>query len=73
MPTRYSTRDAIKVLESLGWVLRRDKVHAIMTKEGVSVPLPKDRRIVPPGTMSSILRQAGVARKAFDAEARRVL
>ena len=73
MPRRYSSEEVIKVLESFGFRLVRDARHAIMAKPGHVAPVPKDRKQMPSGTVSSILRQAGITRREFEERARRVL
>ena len=73
MPKRYSTEEVIKVLESFGFRLVRDARHAIMARLGHVAPVPKDRKQMPSGTMGSILRQAGITRRDFEEQARRVL
>ncbi|MCH8848594.1 MAG: type II toxin-antitoxin system HicA family toxin [Chloroflexi bacterium] len=73
MPRRYSTEEVIKVLESFGFRLVRDARHAIMDGPGHVVPVPKDRKQMPSGTMSSILRKAGITRRDFEERAGNVL
>ena len=76
MPKRYRPREVIRVLESLGWQLDRQRgSHAILVKEGEknNVSVPVSRREVSNRTFGNILRQSGVRRREFDQQADEVL
>ena len=67
MPRLYSYRQVIKVLESLGFVVRRQRGSHIKLKNrfGRTVIVPR-RREIPFGTFDSILQQAGIDEKTFE-------
>ena len=67
MPKLYSYRQVIKVLESLGFVVRRPRGSHIKLKNRFwrTVIVPR-RREIPLGTFDSILQQAGIDEKTFE-------
>ena len=67
MPRLYSYRQIIKVLESLGFVVRGQRGSHIKLKNrsGRTVIVPR-RREIPLGTFDSILQQAGIDKKTFE-------
>ena len=76
MPRRYSPREVIRVLESMGWRFsRRRGSHAIFNKEGIpfNISVPMSRRLIQAGTLGSIKRRAGVNTAEFDRVADEVL
>jgi len=69
MPTlpRLSGRETVKVFESLGWTVVRQKgSHIILVKSGhistLSVP---DHKEVAKGTLRSLIRSAGITVPEF--------
>jgi len=63
MPKRYKVQEIIRMIEKKGWVLTRSKgSHYIYKHPDIDRPLvvPFHGGILPPGTASAILRQAGV-------------
>lgn len=76
MPRRYSPREVIRVLESMGWRFSRQRgSHAIFNKEGVplNISVPTSRRLVQAGTLGNIKRRSGVNTAEFDRIADEVL
>ena len=67
MPKLYSYRQVIKVLESLGFIVRGQRGSHIKLKNGFgrTVIVPR-RREIPLGTFDSILQQAGIDEKTFE-------
>ena len=67
MPERYSSKEIIRVLESLGFLFRsQNGSHGKYKDEsGKSVVVPMNKKIIPAGTFKSILNQAGVTLKHF--------
>ena len=67
---RVTAKEVIKVLEKLGFVHHRGKgshrvyLH-LATKRRVVVSY-KAKKIIPPGTLQNILRQAGLSREKFE-------
>lgn len=64
MPTKF--RELAKILKAEGWVLDRatgsHHIYKHPTKEGhVSVPYHGGNSEIAPGTLKSILKQAGLA------------
>jgi predicted RNA binding protein YcfA (HicA-like mRNA interferase family) len=62
-----SGRDAVRVFESFGWVVARQRgSHIIMTKEGeiatLSIP---DHREIAKGTLRSLIRSANLTIDRF--------
>lgn len=63
MPKRYSSKELIKLLEADGWYLvnaegSHHQFKHPVKKGRVTVPHPKKE--IAPGTVNSILRQAGL-------------
>jgi predicted RNA binding protein YcfA (HicA-like mRNA interferase family) len=57
-----------RVLEKLGYELYRTKgSHAVYVKSGalMHVTVPMNRKGIPVGTISSIIRQIGISREEF--------
>ena len=76
MPKTYRPREVIRVLESLGWTIVRQRgSHVMLHKEGVRnhVAVPMSRREVNVGTFRNVLKQAGMLPEEFDEVARGVL
>lgn len=57
-------RDAVRVLEKLGWRVARQGKHTIMGKGKVVIPIPRHDP-VNAYTMGSIARAAGLTPKQF--------
>ena len=67
----YSSRQVIRALERLGFrqVSQRGshlKLRLITSNETYTVIVKVGAREVPPGTFSSILKQAGITRREFE-------
>ena len=67
-----SGRDVRAILEANGFVLARQRgSHMIMQKAtdagALTVPVPNSR-VVPPGTLLSIIRQSGLPRSLFETQ-----
>jgi predicted RNA binding protein YcfA (HicA-like mRNA interferase family) len=65
-----SGREVRRILEANGFILARQRgSHMIMQKATnngtLVVPVP-DSRVVPPGTLLSIIRQSGLPRSLFE-------
>ena len=76
MPKRYRPREVIKVLERLGWrVVRIRGDHARLALEGGRRPVtvPLSPREIGAFVFQSILKQAELQRKEFEATAEEVL
>ncbi len=58
----WSSEDAAKVVESLGFSLARRESHDTYTKAGHprTVSIPRNRKALSAGVVSSIWRQAGI-------------
>lgn len=57
-----------RVFEALGWVLRRDGEHVVLTHSnhfGVTLSLPNHKEVRRRGTLHSIVRSAGLADKQY--------
>ena len=68
MPRRLSSREIETVLLDAGFVLSRRKgSHCIYTRLGYSghVTVVAGEKVVPMGTLASIIRQSGLSRKDF--------
>ena len=68
MPRRLSSREIGSVLLNAGFVLSRRKgSHCVYTRPGHSghVTVVAGERIVPMGTLASIIRQSGLSKKDF--------
>ena len=67
MPKRYSSRDVIGVIEKLGFLLVRQKgSHMIFRKKsGEVVVIVANKKELPPGTFSKILRDVHVTLEEF--------
>lgn len=65
-----SGREVRRILEANGFVLAHQRgSHMIMQKatdEGTFVVPVPDSRVVPPGTLLSIIRQSGLPRSLFE-------
>ena len=67
MPKRYSSLLVIQVLLAAGFVQVSQRGSHIKLKHGEKVVIvPAGRKELRPGTMSSIVRQSGLAKSAFD-------
>lgn len=68
MPKRYSSRQIQKVFERLGYIFIRQKgSHAIFrTQDGKVVVLQMNKRQIPPGTFSKILRDIHITSDEFE-------
>ena len=74
MPKRYSPREVAQILERDGFTHERTRgSHARLVKSGNKVTVPLYRRELPPKTLISILKQAGMSRLKFEKLAREVL
>lgn len=76
MPPRYRPREVVRVLERLGWVrLHQAGSHIRLALPDGRHPLTvsTSHREVPPGTLASIIRQAGMTRREFNAAAEEIL
>ena len=60
---RMSSREAIKAIEAIGWRLNRVKgdhhIFSHPTRRGIVV-VPHPKKSLPTGTLSNILKTAGV-------------
>ena len=68
MPRRFRPRESIRVLESLGWRVVRQRgnhVRLEMPDGRNPVTVPVSRRELDPKTLSSMLRQAGLSIREF--------
>jgi predicted RNA binding protein YcfA (HicA-like mRNA interferase family) len=67
MAERFSSVQIVWVLESLGFRFRSQKgSHAKFRNEvGQTVIVPMNKKIVPAGTLKSILNQAGLSFQEF--------
>lgn len=76
MPRQYRPWEVIRVLERLGWVrLNQESSHIRLALPDGSHPLTvsTSHREVPRGTLGSIVRQAGMTRREFNAAAEEIL
>jgi predicted RNA binding protein YcfA (HicA-like mRNA interferase family) len=61
-----SGREVRAIMERQGWTFARQTgSHMMMQKSGITVPVP-DHRELATGTLSSIIRQSGLARSLFE-------
>ena len=68
MPKLFSSQDIINVLEGKGFVFISQKGSHAKYFSSLSrrvVIVPANKRIIPVGTFSSILRQSGLIREDF--------
>jgi predicted RNA binding protein YcfA (HicA-like mRNA interferase family) len=67
MPERFSSRDIVKVLESLGFYFRSQKGSHGKYKDdsGKIVIVPMNKKEIPAGTFKNILNQAGISFEKF--------
>jgi predicted RNA binding protein YcfA (HicA-like mRNA interferase family) len=67
MPERYSSKQIIHVLESLGFFFRSQSGSHGKYKNtsGKSVIVPMHKKEIPAGTFKSILNQAGITLNQF--------
>lgn len=67
MPERFSSDQIVWVLESFGFYFRSQKgSHAKFKNDaGMTVIVPMNKKIVPAGTLKSILNQAGLSFQEF--------
>lgn len=64
-PPRVSGREAIRVLEKLGFVVRRQRgSHVILRRGSVGCVVP-DHKELKTGTLHGVLKQAGVSVEDF--------
>lgn len=64
-PPRVSGREAIRVLEKLGFVVRRQRgSHVILRRGSVGCVVP-DHKELKIGTLHGVLKQAGVSVEDF--------
>jgi predicted RNA binding protein YcfA (HicA-like mRNA interferase family) len=76
MPRRYRPREVIRVLESLGWrVVRQRGSHVRLELPDGSNPctVPTSSREVDPKTLGSILRQSALSVRNFVSAAEETL
>ena len=76
MPRRYRPREVIRVLQSFGFVrVRQRGSHVTLRMPDGRYPtaVSVSRREVPPGTLSEIMRQAGLTSIEFHARALEIL
>ncbi len=69
MPKLYSSREILKVLERNGFVFVSQKgSHAkyFSVKKRAVVIVPANKREIPAGTFSSILRQSKLSKEDFE-------
>ena len=66
LPRDLSGREAVKVFQRVGWVVRRVGPHIILEKEGLrptlSVP---DHKALDPGLLRSLIRHADLTIEEF--------
>ena len=68
LPRDVSGAEAVRILRRLGFtVVRQRGSHVRMTNSGRNVTVPAHGSIAP-GTLQSILRQAGITAEQFVAE-----
>jgi predicted RNA binding protein YcfA (HicA-like mRNA interferase family) len=62
----WSSTDVVTVIESLGFSRDRREAHDTYTRPDHPrvVSVPRNRASIPPGTLSSIWRQAGITAAA---------
>jgi predicted RNA binding protein YcfA (HicA-like mRNA interferase family) len=67
MPERFSSKEIIQVLESLGFIFRSQNGSHGKYKDdtGKGVIVPMNKKVIPAGTFKSILNQAGITLKQF--------
>ena len=68
MPKRYSSRQIVKVFGKLGYVFVRQKgSHAIFRMlDGKTVVIQMNKKQIPPGTFSKILRDIYISSTKFE-------
>ena len=67
MPKRYSSRHIIKILETHGFKFISQKgSHAKYRSGNRTVIVVTDKKVIPVGTFTSIVRQAGLKREDFE-------
>ena len=69
MPRGFRPREAIRVLEQLGWRqvwIRGDHAGLQLADGGRPVTVSLSQREIKRGAFGSILRQAGIDRRTFD-------
>ena len=57
------TKELIKLLEANGWIWVKGRgkgSHRIYQKGNKIIPVPKDKTDIPPGTLNTILKLAGL-------------
>lgn len=66
MPRRYSSKQISTTLTKNGFVFVSQRgSHAKFRRESRTVILPMDKKEIPAGTFSSIVRQSGLTAKDF--------
>jgi predicted RNA binding protein YcfA (HicA-like mRNA interferase family) len=76
MPKLYRPRQVIRILESLGWRVVRQRgshVRLALDEGQLPVTVPVSAREVDRRTMRNILNQAGLSKETFDKVAEEVL
>ena len=69
MPKLYSSREIIKVLEENGFVFVSQRGSHIKFFNSITksmVIVPANKRQIPVGTFSSIVRQSGLSKENFE-------
>lgn len=67
MPKRYGSKHIEKVLKKHGFVFVGQKgSHGKFTNREYVVIVPMNKKEIPVGTFSSIVRQSGLSRKDFE-------
>lgn len=64
---RISGRDAIRALESLGFTAVRQRGSHVVMRQGSAGCVVPIHREIKTGTLSGVLKQAGVSREEFKA------
>jgi predicted RNA binding protein YcfA (HicA-like mRNA interferase family) len=67
---RISGREAIRTLEKLGFVVKRQRGSHVVLRRGPTGCVVPDHRELKVGTLSGVLRQAGVTVEEFVAALR---
>jgi predicted RNA binding protein YcfA (HicA-like mRNA interferase family) len=68
LPRGVSGSDAVRALERLGFIVVRQRGSHIVMRRGASGCLVPNHREIKTGTLSGVLRQAGVSVEEFAAE-----
>ena len=67
MPRRLSSAEIVRILSvnGFGFVTQKGSHQKFRNADGRTVIVPADRREIPMGTVSSIIRQSGLDRSLF--------